>query len=95
MTEVSHQELHQMANRALVVEVDDPDRGAALLADKLAITTVEKSGAGTLVITEAIDAPEAVAQVIVESGLKLYSLHKQEMTLEEYFMQLVGGNKDV
>jgi hypothetical protein len=73
--------------------VDDPDKARSVLRATLGVTSTVV-GARRLVLESHLDESNAVARVLVESGLELYDLHRQETTLEDYFIRLVGGNND-
>ncbi len=38
--------------------------------------------------------PDAVSKALVEGGVRLYAIGKKESTLEEYYLNMVGGHKN-
>ena len=44
-----------------------------------------------LVLRSGIERPNLIARALIEGGVEVYDLHRQETTLEEYFMRLVGS----
>ena len=40
-----------------------------------------------------IDTPEIVSEVLINNGIKLFSMNNSGVNLEEYFVDLMGGNK--
>jgi ABC-2 type transport system ATP-binding protein len=86
--EISHQELHQQTKKSLVIEVDNPVRAGSLLhsAGLAAI-----NDGNTLVLKSHLDNSHEIARYLIGNGVAVYDLHRQETTLEEYFMRLIGG----
>ncbi|MDR2044578.1 MAG: ABC transporter ATP-binding protein [Clostridium sp.] len=92
--EITHADLHERTKRSLVIDVDSGDKAAALLRSRLGITDVRAKG-GRLILESHLDRPDAVARVLVSEGVALYRLSPKETTLEEYFMHLIGGVRNV
>jgi ABC-2 type transport system ATP-binding protein len=90
LEEITHEDLHRHTEKSLVVETNDPRRAAAVLKAALGITDLTTRGK-QLILSQRVNEASAIAQALVESGLKLYRLAPQETTLEEYFIELIGG----
>ncbi|GHV08892.1 bacitracin ABC transporter ATP-binding protein [Clostridia bacterium] len=88
--EITHIDLHEHTKKALVLEVDDGAKAAALLKSKFGIEHVQTEG-NRLVLESHVDQTNVVARALFDGGLELFRLSPQETTLEEYFMGLVGG----
>ena len=79
--------------RTLVVEVDDRDRAASLLASRLGADRVALEGAGVAVaLTDPGEAPDVVA-ALVAGGLRVASAARRGR-LEDVFLQLTGHGGD-
>jgi ABC-2 type transport system ATP-binding protein len=87
--DISHQALHEQTRKSLIVEVNDPMKARQLLKARLGLNASVSDN--RLFLKSQIDEPNKIAKVLVEGGVELYRLEHQEMTLEEYFMQLIGG----
>jgi ABC-2 type transport system ATP-binding protein len=92
--EISHTELHEYTKKSLIVDVDDGEKAAKILHQRLGIADVLVTG-NRLVMESSIDRPNAVAHALVSDGVELHRLSPQETTLEEYFMNLIGGEHNV
>jgi ABC-2 type transport system ATP-binding protein len=88
--DITHRDLHEHTKKSLIVEVNDPAKAHKLLKTKLNIAATISDN--QLFLKSHLDAPNQVAKILVDGGVELYKLQRQEMTLEEYFMQLVGGH---
>ncbi|MCL1846896.1 MAG: ABC transporter ATP-binding protein [Coriobacteriia bacterium] len=51
-----------------------------------------KGKASQLKLTTHLDQSHLIARTLIDSGVELYDLHRQETTLEEYFVRLIGGD---
>ncbi|MDR2715585.1 MAG: ABC transporter ATP-binding protein [Coriobacteriaceae bacterium] len=89
LKEISHQDLHARTKKSLVIEVDDVPKACALL-NAAGIEGIAAKG-DQLVLQSHLDRAPWVARILVSGNIGLKGLHRQETTLEEYFMQLVGG----
>jgi ABC-2 type transport system ATP-binding protein len=93
LKEISHAELHEHTKKALIVEVDDSGKALTVLRPlNITVATIRDN---RMIIESHIDKPNEIAKALIKGGVELYSLSRQETTLEEYFMRLVGGGPDV
>ena len=89
LKEITHEELHHLTRKSLVIEVDDPATAAAVL-DMAGVHDVHVEG-NRLTLESHLDQSDGIARVLVNAGVRVYDLHRQETTLEDYFMRLIGG----
>jgi ABC-2 type transport system ATP-binding protein len=93
LKEISHTELHEHTKKSLNIEVDDIAKAQEILKsmgiDNAAVDD------NRLTLETHLDKSDEIARALINSGVKLYDLHRQETTLEEYFMRLIGGKQDV
>jgi ABC-2 type transport system ATP-binding protein len=90
LKEISHQELHEQTKKALIIEVNDLVKAQAALK---AWGAESESENGKLVLQAQLERSHEIARVLINSGVDVYDLHRQETTLEEYFIRLVGGGE--
>jgi ABC-2 type transport system ATP-binding protein len=90
--DITHKDLHEQTKKSLIIEVNDVARAQKLLKTKLNISAEVSDN--QLFLKSHLDQPQQIAKTLVGGGLELYRLQRQEMTLEEYFMKLVGGHND-
>ena len=89
LKEISHTELHEHTKKSLLVEVDDVQKAHSIIKS-LGLEAATVSG-NRLTLGSYFDKSNEIARALVNGGVELYELHRQETTLEEYFMRLIGG----
>ncbi|MCL1879686.1 MAG: ABC transporter ATP-binding protein [Actinomycetia bacterium] len=89
--EISHTELHEHTRKSLVIEVDDVLLAQAVL--KPLGASVAAVNGNRMTLASHLDQSNYLARALLDGGVELYDLHRQETTLEEYFMRLIGGGK--
>jgi ABC-2 type transport system ATP-binding protein len=90
LKEISHSDLHEQTKKSLLIEVGDLAKAQGLLRAWGAESVTEN---GKLVLQEGLDRSNEIAKVLINGGVEVYDLHRQETTLEEYFIKLVGGGE--
>jgi ABC-2 type transport system ATP-binding protein len=93
LKEITHSDLHEHTKKTLMIDVDDVSKAQAAL-QSIGITGVAALG-NRLRLEAHLDRSNEIARALVNSGVEVYDLHRQETTLEEYFMRLVGGEQSV
>ena len=91
LKEISHTELHEQTKKSLIVEVDHAQKAQTIL-ESLGIEIAAVRGR-QLTLDAHFDRSNELARVLVNGGIEVYDLHRQETTLEEYFMHLIGGGQ--
>jgi len=98
LTEISHTDLHKHTKKSLISEVDDISKAQAVLKSSLGITETEKTADGKKLMIQSqshFEKSNQIARALIDGGVELYELYRQETTLEEYFIQLTGeGGKN-
>jgi ABC-2 type transport system ATP-binding protein len=93
LQELDYAELRTRTRRYLDIGVDDPDRAAALLRERMGIDSVERTAEGALRLFDGLDHSAEVARILVGAGLDLNYLVPAQEDLESYFMRLTGGGR--
>jgi len=88
--EMDRAALEASSRTALEVEVDEPERAAALLVERLDNATIERTD-GLLRMPEAASRAAEVARILVEAGLELRRLDPVREDLEAWFIRRTGG----
>jgi ABC-2 type transport system ATP-binding protein len=91
--QISAIELQEKCRSSVSVKVDSTEKASAVIENKLGSTRYEVLNGNEIRIFEYIDKPEIVAETLINSGIKLYSLNQLGANLENYFIDLIGGNK--
>ena len=92
LQEISHTDLHEHTKKSLVIEASDPLKAQAILQSVDIESTVGDDG--RLTLAAHLDKSNKIARILISSGIEVYDLHRQETTLEEYFMTLIGGGRN-
>lgn len=87
--QISHTQLHEETKKSLVLEVNDIARAQTGLR-AMGFTDI-RSEDNRLVLETRLDESHEIARTLINVGVDVYDLHRQETTLEEYFMKLIGG----
>ncbi|MCM0647222.1 ATP-binding cassette domain-containing protein [Clostridium swellfunianum] len=93
--QISASDLQEKCRSSISVKVDSTEKASAIIEKKLGSTRYEVLSGNEIRIFEHIDKPEVVAEALINSGVKLYSLNQLGANLENYFIDLIGGNKHV
>lgn len=89
--ELDYQTLHEHTGKSLLIEVDKVPEASVLLENELNIHEY-KIGSNNSIIVENFEGDQhLIAKCLVNHDIKVYQLAKQEITLEAYFMELIGG----
>ncbi len=92
--QVSSEALTKECNRYLELKVDKVEVMTALLESKLGCTSYQVTPDYSIHIFDYLDQPTKISQLAVSNGVGLYSIMTKEINLENYFIQLVGGESN-
>lgn len=99
LKEISHQELHQLMAKTLVLEVDDTEKALQILKQEFQVPTTEIGEHGEIILDAQNMDTSKISKAIVNSQLELRAIYKKEMTLENYYFNLInhkeGARADV
>ncbi|WMJ87948.1 ABC transporter ATP-binding protein [Anaerocolumna sp. MB42-C2] len=91
LKQLSHDELSKECSKYLEVRVDQVEKMTALLEKELSCTSYKVTPEYAIRIYDYLDRPAIISRLAVNYGIELNSIQVQEMNLENYFIQLVGG----
>lgn len=94
LEQISAAALHEKCRACLEITVDDPAKAAATLERELGTTAFEALPNGVLRLHEYLDAPQKVLLALTQAGIAVSSLENRSTDLEEYFLKLIGGEKN-
>jgi len=88
LKEITHNDLHEQTKKQLVIETDDAQKAR----DALQSMGIEDIAADNNIMTlnSHLDQSNYIARILINAGVELYDIHRQETTLEEYFIRLIG-----
>lgn len=71
----------------------DDTAKADILKDKLSCTDYETTGDGRIFVEKSVYTPEVLNEALVKNGVRVLELTTAGLSLEQYFINLVGGNQ--
>jgi ABC-2 type transport system ATP-binding protein len=85
--------LEKRVRKAVTLSVSDPDAALRILDVKLGVKNADAEN-GYLIIHEDISDISIIPQILVENGIRIFSLEHSHATLEEYFLALIERKGD-
>lgn len=92
--QISAKELAQKCQSRLTVKVDDTAKASVVLEKQLSCKDYEVTENGILYIGQFMDNPKMLNEAFVRNGIGVSHLSVSGLSLEEYFINLVGGSKN-
>lgn len=93
LEEIDDKTLKQKTRRFLEIKVDDDQRAAYVLEQELKITDYHVAGPGILRIYELLDQADQVNKTLTEYNVGVKEIVLSRGNLEDYFLNLTGGDK--
>lgn len=95
MEEFEQEELEQRCRRCQKLIVDDVNRASAILEEKCHIFNYDVPQTGILRVFEGLDSTWNINKELILGGIKIKESYLAGQDLEGYFMDLLGGEKNV
>ncbi len=95
LEEISAADLHEKCRTCLRLTVDNGAKAAAVLESALGTSRLEVLPGNIIQLYDCLDQPQKVSATLVQAGVGLLSLEQKSADLEDYFLQLIGGNSHV
>lgn len=92
--QISSEDLSRECSKYLELKVDKVEVMTALLETKLNCSSYQVTPDYTIQIFDYLDHPNKVSDLAVKNGVSLLSIMVKEINLENYFIQLVGGESN-
>ena len=89
--EISSDELNEKCRNHLLIKVDDCKKAAVILERVLDNNSYEVLPDRFIKIYNKLDEPKLINRALVENGVEVYSLERVGVNLEDYFVDLIGG----
>lgn len=95
--EIDREVIRNKTKEQVIIKVNDTEKAAYLLEEKFESIEYTINGDKELVILKMTDQTAEIATLFIENGLKLYKLDTQEISIEDYYLQLIakGGVHNV
>lgn len=92
--EFTDQELNERCRAGLIVKVDNVHKASEVLKSELNTENFSVLNENTLEILDFIENPGAITKTFAKNDIEVDSISQKSVDLEEYFMSVIGGNKD-
>lgn len=92
MEQISAKDLEDKCKSFLSVKVDNTEKATVIIEEKLNCNKYDVRNGNEIRLYELINKPEILAEALISNGVKLYSLNQNSANLEDYFINLIGGN---
>lgn len=92
--QISSEDLSKECNKYLELKVDKVEAMTALLETKLNCSSYKVTPDYFIQIFDYLEQPNKVSDLAVKNGIGLLSMMVKEINLENYFIQLVGGESN-
>jgi ABC-2 type transport system ATP-binding protein len=90
---ISAAELEEKCRSCLRLDVDDTEKAAGILKEKASCSKLEIIDRSTLHVHEQLDRPEMLVKALVENGVMVSQVCRSGISLEQYFVNLIGGKE--
>ncbi|MCG8570478.1 MAG: ATP-binding cassette domain-containing protein [Spirochaetes bacterium] len=94
LEEISLAEINKRTRRCIFCLVDNPEKTAFVLEQKLAISDYEIYPEGEVHIYQNLDQIAMINRTLVTAGVEVSSIKLSKDNLEDYFLKLTDTNKD-
>lgn len=91
---LTREELHNECRNFLHIHTENDEMALAILQEKLQITDFEVSKDGSIQLFEYTDNVAPVSRTLYENGVLPLELSHGGETLEEYYMNMIGGGEN-
>ncbi|AMC92587.1 hypothetical protein AOC36_00830 [Erysipelothrix larvae] len=92
--EITAQELHERTRSSLKIVVDNVAKASILLEEEANTTNFRVFDDKTIILNDYVHEPNIINNLMVSNGITLYQISTNEASLEDYFLNLIGGPSD-
>ena len=93
--EISAEALHDKCRTCLRLEVDDAAKAAAVLQSQLGTDKFEVLPGNVIQLYDCLDDPRRASYALAQNGVALLAMEQKGADLEAYFLNLIGGGRNV
>lgn len=83
--------LYEKCQTSIEIKVNEPEKTTAILEERLGLTEYEVLTEGILNVRGSQTLIPQISKVLNEQNIKVYAIKEIEGSLEDYFIQLIGG----
>lgn len=93
LREISMQEISEMNTAYIEILVEDAQKAAYILSDKLCLNNFKVMDSSKIRIYEDCASSQKISKELLLNGVEIVSMTKHTQSLEEYFLKLTGEGK--
>lgn len=94
LVQIESKELEKKYKEYLVIKTKDTAKSTVVLENQLNTTNYVILNDNEIRLYEHVDNPEKVNELLVKNGIQISTITKSSMTIEKYFIEMTGRNKD-
>ena len=95
MESVSTRDLKRICKEYYHIGTDNNPLALSILQEKLGVTEFEVERDGSIRLFEKLEEVHTISKTLYEGGVVPTVLHMKEANLEQYYMNMVGGEENV
>lgn len=92
--QISAKELDEKCKSCLLIKVNNTEKASVIIERQLGCSRFEVINNNQIRLYQLIDTPEIVVEALVKNGVMLSAISQIGANLENYFIDLVGGNEN-
>lgn len=92
--QISAKELDEKCRSCLLMKVNNTEKASVIIERQLGCSKFEVINNNQIRLYELIDTPEIVVEALVKNGVMLSTISQIGANLENYFIDLIGGNEN-
>lgn len=92
--QISAKDLEEKCKSCLLMRVNNTEKASVIIEKQLGCSKFEVINNNQIRLYELIDTPEVVVEALVKNGVMLSAISQIGANLENYFIDLVGGNEN-
>lgn len=93
MKEISMQEISEMNTAFIELSVEDTQKAAYILSDKMRLNQFKIMDDSRIRIYEALASTQKITKELLLNGVEIVSVTKHTQSLEEYFLKMTGEER--
>jgi ABC-2 type transport system ATP-binding protein len=91
--QISSKDLDEKCKNCLLMRMNDTQKASVIIEKQLGSTRYEVLNDNQIKLYEYLDTPEIVVEALVKNGVMLSTITRVGANLENYFIDLIGGNQ--
>lgn len=92
--QISAKDLDEKCKSCLLIKVNNTEKASVIIERQLGCSRFEVINNNQIRLYQLIDTPEIVVEALVKNGVMLSAISQIGANLENYFIDLVGGNEN-